>query len=205
MIRAIIRFSAHNRFLVLLATASPSATASTRLTHIPVDAIPDLSDTQVIIYSRWDRSPDIMEDQVTYPIVTALLGAPERQGHPRLLRFRLLVRLRHLQGRHRHLLGAQPRARVPEQDPAAAPAGREDRARARRHRRRLGLPVRARRRLEDALARRPAHLPGLEPALPAAVGAGRGRGRVDRRLRAAVPGHGRPQPPQGLRPRRSWT
>ena len=44
--------------------------------NIDVDAIPDLSDTQVIIYSRWDRSPDIMEDQVTYPIVTSLLGAP---------------------------------------------------------------------------------------------------------------------------------
>ncbi len=45
--------------------------------NIPLDAIPDLSDTQVIIYSRWDRSPDIIEDQVTYPIVSALLGAPK--------------------------------------------------------------------------------------------------------------------------------
>ena len=45
--------------------------------HMPLDAIPDLSDTQVIVYSRWDRSPDIMEDQVTYPIVTAMLGAPK--------------------------------------------------------------------------------------------------------------------------------
>ena len=44
--------------------------------NIPLDAIPDLSDTQVIIYSRWDRSPDIIEDQVTYPIVTSMLGAP---------------------------------------------------------------------------------------------------------------------------------
>ncbi len=44
---------------------------------IPLDAIPDLSDTQVIVYSRWDRSPDIMEDQVTYPIVTSMLGAPK--------------------------------------------------------------------------------------------------------------------------------
>src|SRR4026208_893943 len=43
---------------------------------VPLDAIPDLSDTQVIVFSRWDRSPDILEDQVTYPIVTALLGAP---------------------------------------------------------------------------------------------------------------------------------
>jgi Cu(I)/Ag(I) efflux system membrane protein CusA/SilA len=45
--------------------------------NINLDAIPDLSDTQVIIYSRWDRSPDIMEDQVTYPIVSALLGVPK--------------------------------------------------------------------------------------------------------------------------------
>ncbi|HLP31626.1 MAG TPA: CusA/CzcA family heavy metal efflux RND transporter, partial [Geothrix sp.] len=45
--------------------------------HTPLDAIPDLSDTQVIVYSRWDRSPDIVEDQVTYPIVTSLLGAPK--------------------------------------------------------------------------------------------------------------------------------
>ena len=43
---------------------------------MPLDAIPDLSDTQVIIYSQWDRSPDIIEQQVTYPIVTAMLGAP---------------------------------------------------------------------------------------------------------------------------------
>jgi Cu(I)/Ag(I) efflux system membrane protein CusA/SilA len=44
---------------------------------IPVDALPDLSDTQVIVYSRWDRSPDVIENQVTYPIVTALLGSPK--------------------------------------------------------------------------------------------------------------------------------
>ena len=45
--------------------------------HIGVDALPDLGDTQVILYSRWDRSPDIVESQVTYPIVSALLGAPK--------------------------------------------------------------------------------------------------------------------------------
>ncbi len=76
MIRALIRFSAHNRLLVLLTTSVLVGYGIYTLQHIPVDAIPDLSDTQVIIYSRWDRSPDIMEDQVTYPIVTALLGAP---------------------------------------------------------------------------------------------------------------------------------
>src|SRR4026207_157211 len=76
MIRAIIRFSANNRLLVLLATAVAAAYGVYTVQHIPVDAIPDLSDTQVIVYSRWDRSPDILEDQVTYPIVTAMLGAP---------------------------------------------------------------------------------------------------------------------------------
>ena len=44
--------------------------------NITLDAIPDLSDTQVIVYSRWDRSPDIIEDQVAYPLVTAMLGVP---------------------------------------------------------------------------------------------------------------------------------
>ena len=44
--------------------------------HMPADAMPDLGDTQVIVFSRWDRSPDIIEDQVTNPIVTALTGAP---------------------------------------------------------------------------------------------------------------------------------
>jgi copper/silver efflux system protein len=76
MLRAVIRFSATNRFLVLLTTAVVVAYGIYTVNHIPVDAIPDLSDTQVIVYSRWDRSPDIIEDQVTYPIVTALLGAP---------------------------------------------------------------------------------------------------------------------------------
>jgi copper/silver efflux system protein len=76
MIRRVIRFSAENRLLVILATAVAVGYGVYTLRHIPVDAIPDLSDTQVIVYSRWDRSPDIIEDQVTYPIVTALLGAP---------------------------------------------------------------------------------------------------------------------------------
>jgi copper/silver efflux system protein len=76
MVRNLIRFSAENRILVLLATAAIVAYGIYTLGRIPVDAIPDLSDTQVIVFSRWDRSPDIIEDQVTYPIVSALLGSP---------------------------------------------------------------------------------------------------------------------------------
>ncbi|MBP1636480.1 MAG: heavy metal efflux pump, CzcA family [Acidobacteria bacterium] len=76
MIRRVIEFSARNRALVLLATAALVVAALYVLKTIRLDALPDLSDTQVIIYSKWDRSPDIIEDQVTYPITTALLGAP---------------------------------------------------------------------------------------------------------------------------------
>ncbi len=76
MIEKIIGFCARNKFLVLVFTLAAAAGGVYSLRNIPLDAIPDLSDTQVIVYSRWDRSPDILEDQVTYPIVTALLGAP---------------------------------------------------------------------------------------------------------------------------------
>ncbi|MBI3313695.1 MAG: efflux RND transporter permease subunit [Candidatus Omnitrophica bacterium] len=76
-IEKVIEFSAHNKFLVLIFTALAMAWAIWCAQNIPLDAIPDLSDTQVIIYSRWDRSPDIIEDQLTYPIVTAMLGAPQ--------------------------------------------------------------------------------------------------------------------------------
>ncbi|MGH9779654.1 MAG: efflux RND transporter permease subunit [Candidatus Acidiferrales bacterium] len=77
MINRIIEFSAHNRFLVILCVAVAVLLGWRAMTETKLDAIPDLSDTQVIIYTRWDRSPDIIEDQVTYPIVTALLGAPK--------------------------------------------------------------------------------------------------------------------------------
>ncbi len=77
MINRIIEFSAGNRFLVLLLVAAAAAFGWWSMRRVPLDAIPDLSDTQVIVYSRWDRSPDIVEDQVTYPIVTAMLGAPK--------------------------------------------------------------------------------------------------------------------------------
>ncbi|MFH0800343.1 MAG: CusA/CzcA family heavy metal efflux RND transporter [Pseudomonadota bacterium] len=76
MIERLIEICARNKFAVLLITAAAIATAAWCLKSIPLDAIPDLSDTQVIILSRWDQSPDIIEDQVTYPIVTAMLGAP---------------------------------------------------------------------------------------------------------------------------------
>lgn len=76
MIEKVIEFSARNKFLVIIITALIVMGGVWSIRHQPIDAIPDLSDTQVIIYSKWDRSPDLVEDQVTYPITIALLGAP---------------------------------------------------------------------------------------------------------------------------------
>jgi Cu(I)/Ag(I) efflux system membrane protein CusA/SilA len=77
MIRRLIRFSAENKFLVLAGGLLVLLLSVWAMRTIPLDALPDLSDTQVIVYSKWDRSPDQVEDQVTYPIVTSLLGAPK--------------------------------------------------------------------------------------------------------------------------------
>ncbi len=77
LIKRWIAFAASNRVLVIMLTAAAVAYSFYTMKNIRLDAIPDLSDTQVIIYTKWDRNPDIMEDQVTYPITTALLGAPK--------------------------------------------------------------------------------------------------------------------------------
>jgi len=77
MINRIIEFSARNRVLVFAVTAILCIAGWWSMHRLALDALPDLSDTQVIVMSRWDRSPDVIEDQVTYPIVSALVGAPK--------------------------------------------------------------------------------------------------------------------------------
>jgi Cu(I)/Ag(I) efflux system membrane protein CusA/SilA len=77
MINKLIELCAHNKFIVFIFIGMAVLAGFWSIKHITLDAIPDLSDTQVIIYSRWDRSPDIIEDQVTYPITSALLGVPK--------------------------------------------------------------------------------------------------------------------------------
>src|SRR5258708_1289371 len=77
MISRLIEFSARNPFLVVMLIVGIVAGGLWAVYNTPLDAIPDLSDVQVIVYTQWeDRSPDIIEDQVTYPIVTQLLSAP---------------------------------------------------------------------------------------------------------------------------------
>ncbi len=77
MINRIIDFSVEHKLAVLATIAMACVVGWWAMLTLPLDATPDLSDTQVIIFSHWDRSPDIVEDQVTYPIVTAMLGAPK--------------------------------------------------------------------------------------------------------------------------------
>ena len=201
MVRAIIRFSAHNRLLVLMATAAVVAYGLYTVQHIPVDAIPDLSDTQVIVYSRWDRSPDIVEDQVTYPIVSALLGTPKVKTIRGFSDFGFsYVYVIFEDGTDIYWARSRVLEYLSKIQPVL-PEGVTNRTRPRCDRRGLGLPVRPRRRLGHPVPRGSADPPGLEPPLPPAVGARRRRDRVHRRLRPAVPGDGRPEPAARLRHR----
>ena len=109
---------------------------------IPLDAIPDLSDTQVIVYSRWDRSPDIIEDQVTYPIVSAMLGAPKVKDVRGFSDFGYsYVYIIFEDGTDIYWARSRTLEYLSKILPRL-PQGVDDRARARRHRRRLGLSVR---------------------------------------------------------------
>jgi Cu(I)/Ag(I) efflux system membrane protein CusA/SilA len=77
MLQAIIDFSLRNKFIVLLATLALTLAGIFAVRNIPLDAIPDLSDTQVIIYTEWQgQAPQIVQDQVTYPITTKMLSVP---------------------------------------------------------------------------------------------------------------------------------
>ena len=77
MIERLIDWCAGNRALVLLAALALSGWGAWTMLHTPLDAVPDISDVQVIVATDWPgRSPDLVEDQVTYPLVTALLSTP---------------------------------------------------------------------------------------------------------------------------------
>jgi Cu(I)/Ag(I) efflux system membrane protein CusA/SilA len=77
MIAALIRWSARNLFLTLFGAAVALAVGGYALSRIPLDAVPDLSDTQVIVYTEYPgQAPQVVEDQVTYPLSTALLAVP---------------------------------------------------------------------------------------------------------------------------------
>ncbi len=77
MIAALIRWSLANRFIVLLASALLAAAGTVALWRTPLDALPDLSDTQVILRTSWPgQAPQLVEQQVTYPLTTTMLAVP---------------------------------------------------------------------------------------------------------------------------------
>ncbi|MDF0644769.1 MAG: CusA/CzcA family heavy metal efflux RND transporter [Nitrospira sp.] len=77
MVERLIEASARNPVLVILSVLLLAAWGAWAVMDVPLDAIPDLSDVQVIIYTEWaGRSPTLVEDQITYPVVTSLLAAP---------------------------------------------------------------------------------------------------------------------------------
>src|SRR5437870_7436724 len=77
MLAAIIRWSSHNALLILMATVFVAAAGAYAVVRTPLDAIPDLSDPQVIVYTEYPgQAPQVVEDQITYPLTTALLAVP---------------------------------------------------------------------------------------------------------------------------------
>src|SRR5271165_1081622 len=77
MLARLIDFSLKNKFVVLAATVAAILGGAYALKRIPLDAIPDLSDVQVIIYTEWPgQAPQIVQDQLTYPITTKMLSVP---------------------------------------------------------------------------------------------------------------------------------
>ena len=168
------------------------------VSRVPLDAIPDLSDVQVIVYTEYPgQAPQVVEDQVTYPLTTAMLSVPKSQVVRGFSFFGVsFVYVIFEDGTDLYWA----RSRVLEYlNSAAAPAAGRRRAepRAGRDRRRLGLSVcRARRAKEP---RRAAHHPGLVHPLRPRQGRGRRRGRERRRLRQAVQRGDRSAPAAGAR------
>ncbi len=186
MIARLIRWSIANRFLVLLATAMVSAWGVVSLMRTPVDALPDLSDVQVIIRTPWPgQAPHIVEDQVTYPLATTMLsvpGAKTVRGYSFFGDSFVYV----LFADGTDLYWARSRVLELLNQVHVAPARQcQARARARCHRRRLDLPVRAGRSQRQDGRGPTARAAGLVPALRVEDGRRRGRSGERRRHGAA--------------------
>ena len=186
----IIEWSGRNPFLVLLATLFIVIGGVVAVLKTPLDALPDLSDVQVIVYTEYPgQAPQVVEDQVTYPLTTAMLAVPKSKvvrgfsffGASFVYvifedgtdiywaRTRVLEYLNFASGR-------LPKGVTPTLGPDATGVGWV-----------YQYVLLAK---DKTLAELRTH-PGLVRALPADQGAGRGRSGVDRRLRADLPGHRR--------------
>ena len=96
MISRVIEWCAHNRFLVFTGTVLLVLAGIWSLQHIPLDALPDISDAQVVIHTEWaGEPPNVIEDPVTYRLVTTFLAAPRVKAYVRS-DFRRFLRVRRL-------------------------------------------------------------------------------------------------------------
>ena len=104
MIEKIIEFSIRNRFIVILLASCTAAWGVYCVINAPVDAIPDLSENQVIVFTDWmGRSPREIEDQITYPLSVNFAGPGGREVGPLVERVQLLDDQRHLRRQRRFL------------------------------------------------------------------------------------------------------
>ena len=184
-------WSLHNRLLVLLMAALLSAWGIYAFRHTPLDAIPDLSDAQVIIKTAYPgQSPQAVEDQVTYRLPRHCCRCRAR---PPCAAFhvRRVVHLHHLQRRYRSLLGALARARISEPDGGQVADRRHPGAGAGRIRRGLGVRVRAGRPPAPPRPGPVARLAGFLPEVRIAKHPRRVRSGERRRHGAAIPDRGR--------------
>ena len=196
MIAGLIRWSARNVFLVGLAAIFVTVAGIYAVSRVPLDAIPDLSDVQVIVYTEYPgQAPQVVEDQVTYPLTTAMLTVPKSRvvrGFSFFgvsfvyvifedgtdlywARSRVLEYLNSAAGR-------LPAGVTPSLGPDATGVGWV-----------YQYVVRG----AQQIACRAAHLAGLVHPLRARQSRRRGRGRERRRLRQAIQRGDRPAPPAG--------
>ena len=112
MIERIIELSIRNRFVVLVLAGALTVAGIYAVLNTPVDAIPDLSENQVIVFTDWmGRSPREIEDQITYPLVAQVAGSGGRQSGSLVERVQLLDDHDHLRGQHRLLFRSTARDR----------------------------------------------------------------------------------------------
>ena len=166
------------------------------LQHSALDAIPDLSDTQVIVYTEYQRSGAAGDRGSGH--LSADDGDADRaeiESGARLFVLRRFVRLHHFRGWHRHLLGALARPRISERGGAQAAGRRDAHLGTGRDRRRLGLSICAA--VQGQIAGRPALTAGLDHPLRHLQGRRRRRGRQRRRLRQAIQRRRRSEPAAG--------
>ena len=199
MINRIIDFSVNNKFIIFALVAAACIAGWWSMKHVALDAIPDLSETQVIVFSRWDRSPDIIEDQVTYPIVSAMVGAPRVKavrgfsdfGYSYVyVIFEDGTDIYWARSRTQEYLSSVlprlPQGVRTEMGPDATPLGWIFQY--------VLVDESGKHSLADI-----ALLPGLVPQILPEGGSRRCRGRARRGVRKAVPGERGPEPPPAIR------